>query len=200
MLAIRKLLGLLWPGSACGRLRTRQSARSVSRNLNMFRLQIVIYRRQSWVVANSVHTAPPDCRVSSRRRRCDLSNCSRRGQFLPRDACVCLSVCLSQVGVLLKRLNVGSHKQHHTIAQDSSFLNLSLVMSERSLWAWSGWRYQFLHCGLRKFRHSKSSVYRWYPQLVRGRFVHDTYRTIKATPSRHGWVHMFITHCLTVTL
>jgi len=28
-----------------------------------------------------------------------------------------LSVCPSQVGVLLKRLNVGSHKQHHTIAQ-----------------------------------------------------------------------------------
>jgi len=27
------------------------------------------------------------------------------------------SVCLSQVGVLLKRLNVGSHKQQHTIAQ-----------------------------------------------------------------------------------
>jgi len=33
-----------------------------------------------------------------------------------------LSVRLSQVGVLLKRLNVGSHKQHHTIARDSSFL------------------------------------------------------------------------------
>jgi len=32
--------------------------------------------------------------------------------------CLCLSVCLSQVGVLLKRLNVGSHKQHHTIAQE----------------------------------------------------------------------------------
>ena len=33
-------------------------------------------------------------------------------------ACVRPSVCLSsQVGVLLKRLNVGSHKQHHTIAQ-----------------------------------------------------------------------------------
>jgi len=30
---------------------------------------------------------------------------------------VCPSVCPSQVGVLLKRLNVGSHKQHHTIAQ-----------------------------------------------------------------------------------
>ena len=30
---------------------------------------------------------------------------------------LCLSIRLSQVGVLLKRLNVGSHKQHHTIAQ-----------------------------------------------------------------------------------
>jgi len=30
---------------------------------------------------------------------------------------LCPSVCLSQVGVLLKRLNVGSHKQHHTIPQ-----------------------------------------------------------------------------------
>jgi len=29
---------------------------------------------------------------------------------------VCL--CLSQVGVLLKGLNVGSQKQHHTIAQE----------------------------------------------------------------------------------
>jgi len=35
-----------------------------------------------------------------------------------------LSVRPLQVGVLLKRLNVGSHKQHHTIAQDSSFLFL----------------------------------------------------------------------------
>jgi len=31
--------------------------------------------------------------------------------------CLCLSVCLSQVGVLLKRLNTGLHKQNHTIAQ-----------------------------------------------------------------------------------
>ena len=29
---------------------------------------------------------------------------------------VCLSVCPSQVGVVLKRLN-NKHKQHHTIAQ-----------------------------------------------------------------------------------
>ena len=30
---------------------------------------------------------------------------------------LCPSVCPLQVGVLLKRLNVGSHKQHQTIAQ-----------------------------------------------------------------------------------
>jgi len=30
---------------------------------------------------------------------------------------LCLSVRLAQVGVLLKWLNVGSHKQHHTIVQ-----------------------------------------------------------------------------------
>ena len=30
---------------------------------------------------------------------------------------LCPSVCPSQVGVLLKRLNIGLHKQHHTIAQ-----------------------------------------------------------------------------------
>ena len=30
---------------------------------------------------------------------------------------LCLSVHLSQVGVLLKRLHVGSRKQHHAIAQ-----------------------------------------------------------------------------------
>jgi len=63
-------------------------------------------------------------------------------------------------------------------------------------WAWSGSREQFLHCGLRRFRHSKSSVYRWYPQLVRGRFVYDTSDTMKVTRSRHGWVHILITHCL----
>ena len=34
---------------------------------------------------------------------------------------VCLSVCPSQVGILLKRLKVGSHKQHHTIVQGLSF-------------------------------------------------------------------------------
>jgi len=62
-------------------------------------------------------------------------------------------------------------------------------------WAWSGLREQFLHC-----RHRKSSVYRWFPQQVRGLFVYDTYETMEATRSRHGWVNMFITHRPTVTL
>jgi len=35
---------------------------------------------------------------------------------------VSVFVCLSQAGVLLKRQDVGSHKQHHTIPRDSSFL------------------------------------------------------------------------------
>jgi len=55
--------------------------------------------------------------------------------FLPRDATLarlcnrgicrtvvmCLSVYQSQIGVLLKRLNVGSSKQCHTIAQELLF-------------------------------------------------------------------------------
>jgi len=47
-------------------------------------------------------------------------------QFLPARrvlaVVMCLCVRLSQVGVLLKRLHVGSHKQRHTIARDCSFL------------------------------------------------------------------------------
>jgi len=42
----------------------------------------------------------------------------------------------------------------------SAMWSLSLVMEwVLPKWAWSGSREQFLHCGLRKFRHSKSSVY-----------------------------------------
>jgi len=67
-------------------------------------------------------------------------------------------------------------------------------------WAWSRSREQFLHCELRKFRHSMSSVYRWYTQLDRHQFVYDTCKTMKATRTRHVWVHMFTTHRLTLTL
>jgi len=35
---------------------------------------------------------------------------------------------------------------------------------------------------------------------VRSRFVYDTYKTMEATRSHHGSMHMFITHRPTVTL
>ena len=67
-------------------------------------------------------------------------------------------------------------------------------------WAWSGSRQQFLHCGLRKFCHSKSSVYRWYTQLNCCRFVYDTWDN----GSRLGRVMvectLSITHCLWLNL
>jgi len=67
-------------------------------------------------------------------------------------------------------------------------------------WAWSGSRDQFLHYGLRKFRHSKSSVYRWYTQLDRCRLVYDTWDN----GSRLGCVMVVctvsITHCLRLNL
>ena len=47
--------------------------------------------------------------------RCHASAVLAMGLCL--SVSVCPSVRLSQVGVLLKRLNRGSHKQHHTIAQ-----------------------------------------------------------------------------------
>jgi len=74
---------------------------------------------------------------------------------------------------------------------------LSLVMSK---WAWSVSREQFLHCGLRKFHLSKSSVYRWYTQLDRRRFVYDTWDS----GSRLGRVMvectLSIVHCLRLNL
>jgi len=50
--------------------------------------------------------------------------CIRGTSHGPVSVSVRLSVCvrLSQVGVLLKRLNGGSQKQHHTIPKDFSFL------------------------------------------------------------------------------
>jgi len=67
-------------------------------------------------------------------------------------------------------------------------------------WAWSGSREQFLHCGLRKFRHSKSSIDRWYTQLDLRRFVYDTWDY----GSRLGRVMvectLSITHCLRLNL
>ena len=41
--------------------------------------------------------------------------------------CVCLCVCVSHAGIVSKRLNVGSRKQHHVIAQGRSFLTPKVV-------------------------------------------------------------------------
>ena len=48
--------------------------------------------------------------------------CIRGTSHGPVSVCVCLSVCLSQAGVLLKRQNVGSHKNTTRYPKDSSFL------------------------------------------------------------------------------
>ena len=79
--------------------------------------------------------------------------------------------------------------------------SLSLVMSQCSL-SGRGRDHvsNFYIVDFKKFHHSKSSVYRWYTQLDRGRFVYDNYKKMKATRTRHGWVHMFITHRPTLTL
>jgi len=84
--------------------------------------------------------------------------------------------------------------------ETSNFVHVSAMRSLSPvfpMWVWSGSHEQFLHCGLRKFRHSKSSVYSWYTQLDCRQFV---YKTMKATRTRHGWVHMFTTHRPSLTL
>jgi len=40
------------------------------------------------------------------------------------DPSVCPSVCLSQITVLQRWLNLGSHKQRHTIAQRLQFVDV----------------------------------------------------------------------------
>jgi len=47
--------------------------------------------------------------------------CMRGTSHGPVSVSVCL--CLSQVNVLLKRLNTGPHKQNHTIAQGLYFFD-----------------------------------------------------------------------------
>jgi len=47
--------------------------------------------------------------------------CIRGTSHGPVSVSVPVRLCLSQVGVLLKWLNVGSYKQHHTIAKGLQF-------------------------------------------------------------------------------
>ena len=67
-------------------------------------------------------------------------------------------------------------------------------------WAWSGSREQFLHCGLRKFRHSKSSVDRWYTQFDRRGFVYDTWDNGSRLDRVMIECTLSIMHCLRLNL
>ena len=76
--------------------------------------------------------------------------------------------------------------------------SLSLAMSE---WAWSGSREQFLHCGLRKFRYSKSSVDRWYVYTTqRRRIVYVTWDNGSRLDRVIVECTLSITHCLRLNL
>jgi len=53
--------------------------------------------------------------------RCYASTVLAMGLCPSVSVSLCVCVGLAQVGILLKRLNTGSHKQHHTIAQGLVF-------------------------------------------------------------------------------
>jgi len=77
----------------------------------------------------------------------------------------------------------------------SAMRRLSLVMSEYSLSGrGQGHVTNFYIVNLENFATASR------PYTDRRRFVYDTYKTIKATRTCHGWVHMFITHRPTLTL
>ena len=64
--------------------------------------------------------------------------CIRGTSHGPVSVCVCVRLCLSQVGVLLKRLNVGSHKQHHTIPRRSPRNSTGVTPYEGAERRWGG--------------------------------------------------------------
>jgi len=68
----------------------------------------------------------------------------------------------------------------------SAMRSLSLVMSECSLTGrGQGHVSYFYIVDFKKFYHSNSSVYRWYTQLDRRRFVYDTLYPTKPPTSYH---------------
>ena len=74
-----------------------------------------------WVCLNYVYVQLTFIKKSRAVRFYRAMLCIRGTSHGPVSVCVCLSVHLSQVGVLLKRLNGGSQKQHHTITQGLQF-------------------------------------------------------------------------------
>jgi len=79
--------------------------------------------------------------------------------------------------------------------------NLSLVMSECSLSGrGQGHVSNFYIVDWENFATASRRYTGDTHNLVRGRFVYDTYKTTEATRSRHGWLHVFITLWPTLTL
>jgi len=103
---------------------------------------------------------------------------------------VSLCLCLSQVGVLLKWQNLGSHKQHHTIPHRVSFSDAKDLREIR--------------LGSPPTRAPNAGgvvkIDRWYTQFDRRQFVYDTWDN----GSRLGRVMvkctLFMTHCLRLNL
>ena len=82
----------------------------------------------------------------------------------------------------------------------SAMWSLSIVMSECSLSGrGQGHVSNFYIVDLENFATASRRI-----QLISTTRLwsvfYDTYRTMEATRPRHGWVHMFIRHCPTVTL
>jgi len=108
--------------------------------------------------------------------------CIRCTSHGPVSVSVCLSVCLSQVGVLLKRLNVGSNKQHHTIAQDCSFLIPKISA-----------KFDRDHpCGGAKYRWgvSKSATFDKWLAISRKRYKIDAWFLLKSNKKSYALYRM----------
>jgi len=83
----------------------------------------------------------------------------------------------------------------------SAMQSLSLVMSECSLsWRRQGHVSNFYIVDWENFATASRRYTGDIHNSVHCRFVYDTSKTMEATRSRHGWVHMFITHRPIVTL
>ena len=83
----------------------------------------------------------------------------------------------------------------------STMRSLSLVMSGCSL-SRRGQRHvnNFYIVDLENFATASRRYTGDMHNSVRRPFIYDTYRTVEATRSRHGWVHMFNTHRPSVIL
>jgi len=123
-----------------------------------------IYNSHSAQSTDNVYNTPPNDRYCMRALVAGCNNdfyramlCIRGTSHAPVSVSVCLSVCLSQVGVLLKRLNVGSHDSPGTLVfwcQRSPRNSTGVTPYEGAECRWGG---------------SKSATFDKYPVISRKR-------------------------------